>query len=368
MKKIVISEKERSRILESHNKVRDILMGHLFDTSLLSEQDPGVKPLQGKALLEKAKTDCKGFSINPNVVMGTKKAADGQTKDALVIKASQNYTDKVANKEVFKAGDTMYYFPDMTYEVYTPTTDGKETLVYTNNWSCSALNVVAKDIEERKKALIAAGWLEYDTLSGGDKQSVKTQPQLWQKILIGSDTLVFPQAKKQPNELSDEAVAYLEKITSGQYGVDFVLASEADTDQRTGGWIKDTITNPDFFSQPIIIYRDPSKTSAPQILSLSNQTIEAQRVDEKTCSGAMLNLLNSYNSPSTEQEVQKQLKLQLASKCYAYYKRGAYKSNRDLTKMIQALEGNSYEQNKYVAVPRTSQYNILNVAKKYPVD
>ena len=38
MKKIRISDDEKSSILESHNKYRDVLMGHLFDKTLLDEQ------------------------------------------------------------------------------------------------------------------------------------------------------------------------------------------------------------------------------------------------------------------------------------------------------------------------------------------
>ena len=38
MKKILISQEEKNRIIESHNTYRDVLMGHLFDKSLLEEQ------------------------------------------------------------------------------------------------------------------------------------------------------------------------------------------------------------------------------------------------------------------------------------------------------------------------------------------
>jgi hypothetical protein len=38
MGKLKLSSEEREQILESHNKYRDVLMGHLFDTTLVSEQ------------------------------------------------------------------------------------------------------------------------------------------------------------------------------------------------------------------------------------------------------------------------------------------------------------------------------------------
>ena len=38
MKPIKITTEERNSILENHNKYRDVLMGHLFDKSLISEQ------------------------------------------------------------------------------------------------------------------------------------------------------------------------------------------------------------------------------------------------------------------------------------------------------------------------------------------
>ena len=38
MGKLKLSSEEKNQILESHNKYRDVLMGHLFDRTLVSEQ------------------------------------------------------------------------------------------------------------------------------------------------------------------------------------------------------------------------------------------------------------------------------------------------------------------------------------------
>ena len=44
MKKFKISEEEKNQILESHNSFRDVLMGHLFDKNLMTEQQALTAP------------------------------------------------------------------------------------------------------------------------------------------------------------------------------------------------------------------------------------------------------------------------------------------------------------------------------------
>lgn len=359
MKKILISEEEKSRILESHNKVRDLLMGHLFDKSLVSEQQVGVQPLQGKALLEKAKTGCGKLA---SAEFGTKKNAKGTQMDALVIKAPAAYTDKVSNVKVFDAGDTMYYYPDMTYEVYTPTADGKENLVYTNNWACKAINVVAQDIETRKTALIGVGWKEYATLSPGDKDSVMRNPELWDKMMIGSETLVFSKAGKQAGQTSEEAKAYLEEYLGGKYGVDFKLPKDATVEERQV-WEKVTIPKGDVFTQDTIVLRNPNSEVAGAALGQSKERRQQQLLDENTCVQVLNDWYESWQE-NVRQTATEETRYMSVYRCYTYYKRGKYSAGRDTRKLIQALEGNSYEQDKYNAISRTSPFNIMNIVKK----
>jgi hypothetical protein len=363
MKKILISEEERSRILESHNKVRDLLMGHLFDKTLVNEStlvnEQGAEPLQGKALLEKAKTGCSKLT---SAEFGTKKNSKGATMDALVLKAPSSYTDKVSGLEVFKAGDTIYYFPDMTYEVYTPTSDGKENLVYTNNWSCKAINVVAQDLDTRKQALITAGWKEYDTLSPGDKDSVMRNPQLWAKMMIGPDTLVFAKGAGQAGETADESIKYLEEFLGGKYGVDFKLPKDATVEERDT-WDEVIVPKGDVLSQDIKVLRNSDKSMAGAGLSASQQRRQQQLLDENTCNQVITDWYESWQE-NVKQTAAEESRYASVYRCYTYFKRGKYKPSRETRLKMMAMEGNNYDQDKYQAISRTSPFNIINVTRK----
>ncbi len=387
MKKILISEEEKSRILESHNKVRDLLMGHLFDKTLVSESnlvnEQGVKALQGLELLNAAKTGCGKLKT---ATVGKKANSKGVTMDALVLKAPAPYKDSVSGLEVFKAGDTLYYFPDMSYEVYTPTADGKEKLVYLNNWTCKAIDVVGQDLETRKGALINVGWQEYDKLSAGDKESVMRNPELWMKLNIGPDTLVMSLRKKQGGELSTEALEYLKAYLESVPGVEqtsfdeisteeqpdgitdenakrFVLYDKATEEQRQR-WMQIKVPKGDVLSKDLIILKNPSKDDAQSGLDVQRQTIDSQLISEKTCRTIFQQWYEQWQTDTREMDAVNTQNAGNAYKCYVYYKRGRYNAGPDTRKLIMALEGNDRDQNKYNVVSRTNQYNIINVMRK----
>ena len=63
MGKLKLSSEEKTQILESHNKYREVLMGHLFDRSLVSEQATPNMP--ARQLFALAKQNCqKGGPIS----------------------------------------------------------------------------------------------------------------------------------------------------------------------------------------------------------------------------------------------------------------------------------------------------------------
>lgn len=361
MKKILVSNEEKSRILESHNKVRDILMGHLFDKSLVSEQ---VQPLKGKELLVAAEKGCsklKGGKI------ATKQNSLGQNMDALYLEATDSAKDSVSGVEKWAVGDSKYYYPDMTYEIYRKTSDGKERLIYSNSWSCSAVNVVGTDIDTRLKAMKdTAGWKEYKELTPGDQQSINANPELWLITTVGSTKLYFPKGKGQAGELSQEAIDYLNQYIGGEYGVDFKLYKDGSVEERQV-WDKFTIPKGNVLSQDIVVLRDPENTTIQAALQQSQQRRQSQLIDEKTCLSVLDDWYNSYledpNATSAEQT-----RYVSVYRCYNYFKNGRYKAGRNTTNLIKALEGNSYDQNKYTAISRKSPYNVLNVVKKVKAD
>jgi hypothetical protein len=86
MKKIIISQEEKDRILESHNSYREDLMGHLFDKNLIKEQQSFTAPeanpqgyTEPSKVLRDAQTKCTQGSrelvmlLNTNMKVMTKK-------------------------------------------------------------------------------------------------------------------------------------------------------------------------------------------------------------------------------------------------------------------------------------------------------
>lgn len=377
MKKILISEEEKNKILESHNKVRDILMGHLFDKSLVSEQ---VETLQGKALLDKAKASCAGFSKDRagDVVYGTKKNSLGKTMDALVVISKDSQQDKVSGSEKWNVGDVRYYFPDMTYEVYRKTDDGREKLIYTNTWACSAIDVVAEDINKRKEAMKSlGGWKEYKELSAGDQQSIVANPELWMITTVGPYKLYYSKSKTQPGELSTEALNYIkyflgkseeDEVIQDTVGddsateADFVLADKA-TPKQKETWDMIKIPKGKVLSQDIIIYSNSKKEGAETVRKKSETTIKQQLISERECKRQFDNWHEAWRTGTLEPESDK-ARYTKVYRCYIYFKRGQYSAGPDTQSMIKALEGNSYDQKRYQAISRKDPANILNIVKK----
>lgn len=377
MKKILISEEEKNKILESHNKVRDILMGHLFDKSLVSEQ---VETLQGKALLDKAKASCAGFSKDRagDVVYGTKKNSLGKTMDALVVISKDSQQDKVSGSEKWNVGDVRYYFPDMTYEVYRKTDDGREKLIYTNTWACSAIDVVAEDINKRKEAMKSlGGWKEYKELPAGDQQSIVANPELWMITTVGPYKLYYSKSKTQPGELSTEALNYIkywmgkseeDEVIQDKVGddsateADFVLADKA-TPKQKETWDIMNIPKGKGLSQDITIYMNSNKESAAAVRKKSQKTIEQQLISERECKRQFDNWHEAWRTGTLEPESDK-ARYTKVYRCYIYFKRGQYNAGPDTQSMIKALEGNSYDQKRYQAISRKDPANILNIVKK----
>lgn len=206
MKKIIISENEKLAILESHNKLRDVLMGHLFDKELVSEQAP-VNP-QGNDILTMAKEQCSKLKGSTLV---SKKNALGQPTNALSMRAPADVPNPIRTGEfMVKTGDILFYYPDMTWEAYYTPQGGTETLRSSSVWACKALNVEQADIEKRISALKAKGYKTYDELSDGDKQVLQTTPNLFSKVVVGKKELYFPKTAGTP-ELGETQIKYLEQ-------------------------------------------------------------------------------------------------------------------------------------------------------------
>ena len=105
MKKILISQEEKNRIIESHNTYRDVLMGHLFDKSLLEEQ--AQNPRNQNEVLDMAVQKC--------TKLPAKQKATFDGRPALVYKPTNRSADSVSGAVKWETGDNVYFLGDMTW-------------------------------------------------------------------------------------------------------------------------------------------------------------------------------------------------------------------------------------------------------------
>ena len=118
MKKIIISQEEKDRILESHNSYREDLMGHLFDKNLIKEQQSFTAPeanpqgyTEPSKVLKDAQTKCtQGSPLTKGNIVPVTGAGDA-------IKYKHEGDDQ---KVGASSGDTTYYFGNFTYQTVAP--------------------------------------------------------------------------------------------------------------------------------------------------------------------------------------------------------------------------------------------------------
>ena len=145
MKKIIISQEEKNRILESHNSFREDLMGHLFDKNLIKEQQslaaPEANPqgyTEPSKVLRDAQAKCaQGSPLTKGTITKVTGAGDA-------IKYKHDADDPKVGASV---GDTTYYFGNFTYQTVAPNNQIKTT----GKWMCKALNVESGQCDAMKK-------------------------------------------------------------------------------------------------------------------------------------------------------------------------------------------------------------------------
>ena len=317
MKKIIISENEKLAILESHNKLRDVLMGHLFDKELVSEQAP-VNP-QGNDILTTAKEQCSKLKGSTLV---SKKNALGQPTNALSMRAPADVPNPIRTGEfMVKTGDILFYYPDMTWEAYYTPQGGTETLRSSSVWACKALNVEQADIEKRISALKAKGYKTYDELSDGDKQVIQTTPNLFSKIVVGKKELYFPKTAGTA-ELGDTQIKYLEQYTGGKFQQDFITEKQrADAPEQYARWIKLTVPKGNVFAADVILYRNPNSDKVAAIIQQRQGNIQAQKISERDCMDTIKTWYEAWKTGTSISEVEQTEKMDVQKCSRMYFKK-----------------------------------------------
>ena len=355
MKKLIVTEKERMAILESHNKLRDVLMGHLFDSELVSEEtitkrninEAGPVNPTGKDLLIMAQQKC--GALNKSEI-GIFQNALGQNKDCLEVIATADRKNQAGDSTIV-TGDRVYYYPDMTWEsYYTDPTTQKLKIRGSGVWNCTALNVQGADQDVRIQALKDNGYTIYDDLSAENKQLLQTKPNLFNKVIIGSTELYLPLAAGEV-VIGDTQKTYLDQYTGGIFGKDYVTAKQrSENPSRYGNWIKVTVPKGNVFPNDYIIYRNPSNEQVALTIQNRQQAIQQQQITERTCIDAIQTWYDGWRTDTSINEVQNVDKMDV-QKCSTYYSRGIYNYNRNIRNVLQALGGISNGPN-YPAVPQ----------------
>jgi hypothetical protein len=279
MKKIAISQEEKSRIMESHNTYRNVLMGHLFDKSLLEEQ--AQNPRTPNEVLDLAVQKC--------TKLPAKQRANFEGKPALFYKPNERSTDSVSGDVKWESGDNVYFLGDMTWVSTYKDEKGDEIQRYVGRWSCKDLNVEAANLEMLKKQYISSfQWKEYSTLSDEDKALLQKNPAAYEVMYMATEPrtqLVRNKLKQQRGAVggdqTDKINSYLNQ--QGLTGVEWKYDKDLTIPQREEWMSGRIVLGPPVFDENIVIYMNPAQRGAKGLASTTKQTREAQSLSEGDC-------------------------------------------------------------------------------------
>ena len=295
MKPIKITTEERNSILENHNKYRDVLMGHLFDKSLISEQIEDVT--DPKQFLVLAQQKCTNEAIRQA------KPATKDGKNALLYRPTEQKMS--GDRVIWDRGDEVYFFGDGTFLV-TVTQGGKTGERSADKWSCKGLNVK----EDRLNNLIATltkdikqggyGYFTYDNLPAGYEVPANQGDQTVLDIIqVGTTKLYRPKAATmQPGATTSKESEIIDTYLAS-FGIEkpeegrgpWKYENEM-TEQERQTWWSGRVMIPKSagLTKNIVIYLDPSRIDRKQLLKITrDQQKEVQkRYNEKYCGRVIL--------------------------------------------------------------------------------
>lgn len=212
MKRIKVTTEEKNQILESHNKYREVLMGHLFDTSLVKEDSSPSKV--GSEFLKDAQQKC---NANSPVALGRLGKHEG--KDVILFSPTEDKKDR-SGRDQWKVGDTVVIYPDGTY--ITIVTMGPRSAVrYTGTWNCPNL-VFPSD---RKTSMINTlirdfGYSYFDDLPPADQAAASMAGQQQYDVLEIDDIKVFKPKTKIVEPSTGAEKDIINSYLASSFGID----------------------------------------------------------------------------------------------------------------------------------------------------
>jgi hypothetical protein len=218
MKKIRISDDEKNSILESHNKYRDVLMGHLFDKTLLDEQTQtgpvDKNPAGVKAPAEVIRMANQKCPTGSGPKLGEITKYGGQ--DA--IKYAPAGGDPKAG---VKAGEVIYFLGTpvqgggLQYVVVTTTERGERIVSRKGTWGCPGLDIESEDCKKLIQGYKNRGYKEKKDLKDEELTNINNPKVMEAKPLAGCGVTLYRFISEEAKALSANQVAYL----NGIYGL-----------------------------------------------------------------------------------------------------------------------------------------------------
>lgn len=279
MKRITLSNEEKSRIIESHNSYREILMGHLFDKSLIEEQSQNPK----------TPNEVLDLAIQVCTKMPTKQKATLDGKPALIYKPTEKSVDSVSGAVKWDSGDNVYYLGDMTWISTYKDENGDERQRYVGKWGCKNLNVEAKNLEMMKNQYINSfGWKEFQTLSDEEKALVQKNPAAYEIMWLSTEPrtqLVRNKLKQQRAAVGDDQTSKINSYLQqqGLTGVEWKFEKDLTIPQREEWASGRIVLGPPIFDENIVIYMNPTQRGAKQLAATTKQQRQAQSLSEGEC-------------------------------------------------------------------------------------
>lgn len=367
MKRIKVTTEEKNQILENHNKYRDILMGHLFDTSLVSEQQTSSPSKSGKDFLRGAQQKC---SPNSPVAQGQLTKHEG--KDVVKYTPTSEKKDS-SGRLIWKQGDVVVVYPDGTY--ITIVTMGPRSAVrYTGFWNCPNLTFP----EDRKRTMLNTlikdfGYFYFDDLPQADQAAASMAGQQQYDVLEVDNIKLFKPKTKIVGPSTGAESEIINSYLASSFGIDAAgqegtLWKIQVTPEEQQTFYKITIPKSAGLSRNFDIYIDLSKLP----VNLQNKFMKSRAKElgklynEKNCAGIITNYYTAWkNNVQYPFETLEQEKAKVNNCLARDYKYGTLGiGGGGVEKSILALRGLYTGDRKFPPMAQSGKDDLRPVVRK----
>jgi hypothetical protein len=361
MGKLKLSSEEKNQILESHNKYRDILMGHLFDPTLVSEQVTQNMP--ARDLFALAKQNCKADGAIGQATIGNHKG-----KTVLIYKPTTKHPEGL-----WDVDDEVYFYADGTFIVET-SKNGESRVKSSAQWNCPNLPFERDRVDNLISTLRSDyKYFQYDdaAFKPYQKSAQEKDQTVLDIIQVGNTLLYRPKtALRTPGTQTENDIinSYLQRA----YGVDpadlqglwkldpteaekqelfaLVIPKSAGLTQNYQIWL-------DLTKLPI---KTQNKLTKADIKSMQSQ------FNEKACSTIIVNYYNTWLNKVPRKfadlEIEKQKVLQCLAQQHNYGTLGL--GGKNVEKAVLALYGRNTGDPKFPSLPKNDRDRLRPVIRQ----